>query len=347
MRFYNEENEYWGSFSGRISGSLSSSGGSLSGMTSYGETLVDPVLKTSSGLFIELGVIGNQVEEISTDVYETIPAKLSSIEERLSGVPADAGTKISALAELVESFDGRLSSAEDGLSSLSAMLGAEVSARLSADDFLSADYTALIGAEVSARLSADEKLEADARELSGRFTEYAASETPAREAGDAAVSAFARDYADASRHYSLHTMDVASSMPIPAEEFAVNRLLGYDVPDAFVQDGYNRIVGWVERYDAETGGFRFTAYRDADYEDAPYYGMLGLDPYIFDGTAARVRCADGQHDLVYGYSGERSATNLRFRLEPSFPDDRDLMYNGEKVGHVFAAGQGAVLSGKV
>ena len=75
--------------------------------------------------------------------------------------------------------------------------------------------------------------------------------------------------------------------------------------------------------------------------------MLGLDPYIFDGTATRKRCADGQHDLVYGYSGERSATNLRFRLEPSFPDDRDLMYNGEKVGHVFAAGQGAVLSGKV
>ena len=88
--------------------------------------------------------------------------------------------------------------------------------------------------EVSARLSADEKLEADVRELSGRFTEYTASETPAREAGDAAVSAFARDYADVSRHYSLHTMDAASSMPIPAEEFAVNRLLGYDVPDAFV-----------------------------------------------------------------------------------------------------------------
>jgi len=142
-------------------------------------------------------------------------------------------------------------------------------------------------------------------------------------------------------------MDAASSMPIPAEEFAVNRLLGYDVPDAFVQDGYGRIVGWIEHYDEDTGSFRFTAYRDADCGDAPYYGMLGPNPYLFDGTADRVRCADGQHDLVYGYSGGQAALNLQFRLEPSFPDDRDLTYNGEKVGHVFAAGQGLVLSGKV
>jgi len=105
VRFYNEENEYWGSFSGRLNGEISISKGELSSVDVYDATLVNPVLKTSGGLSIELGTIGSQVEEISTDVYDTIPTKLSSIEKRLSGVPADAGAKISALTELAESFD--------------------------------------------------------------------------------------------------------------------------------------------------------------------------------------------------------------------------------------------------
>lgn len=104
VRFYNEENEYWGSFSGRLNGEISISKGELSSVDVYDATLVNPVLKTSGGLSIELGTIGSQVEEISTDVYDTIPTKLSSIEKRLSGVPADAGAKISALTELAESF---------------------------------------------------------------------------------------------------------------------------------------------------------------------------------------------------------------------------------------------------
>lgn len=161
VRFYNDENEYWGSFSGRLSGAINISSGKLSGVSIYNATLVDPVIETSTGTTIELGTIGSQIEEISTDIYKTIPVKLSSIEKHLSGVPADAGGAIGALTETAESLSGRLSSAENGISSLSARLGDEVSARLSADGFLSADYTALVSAEVSARMSADEKLEAD------------------------------------------------------------------------------------------------------------------------------------------------------------------------------------------
>ena len=81
---------------------------------------------------------------------------------------------------------------------------------------------------------------------------------------DADLSASLMAYADRRRHYEIYSMDAALQMPIKAKEFAVNRLVDYDLPDGFVVDqGRGELVGWVEAYGSETGDCRFTAYADA------------------------------------------------------------------------------------
>ena len=58
VRFYNEENEYYGSFSGSLSGeNINIHKGKLSAVDIYDATLVNPVIKTSDGVIIELGSI--------------------------------------------------------------------------------------------------------------------------------------------------------------------------------------------------------------------------------------------------------------------------------------------------
>lgn len=84
-------------------------------------------------------------------------------------------------------------------------------------------------------------------------------------------------------------------MPIKAKEFAVNKLINYDLPNGFIVDDRNQIVGSVEGYDAVTGDCRFTAYSDANYKEFPYAQVLGLNSYNFDsGTNVR-QCPDAVH----------------------------------------------------
>ena len=59
VRFYNEENEYWGSFSGSLSGKIDIYKGKLSSVDRYDSTLINPVAKTSTGMVIELGTMAD------------------------------------------------------------------------------------------------------------------------------------------------------------------------------------------------------------------------------------------------------------------------------------------------
>jgi hypothetical protein len=78
VRFYNEENEYWGSFSGSLSGEINIDKGNLSSVNIYDSTLINPVLKTTEGTIIDLGSMGNQLEELSVYVHEDIKGFIDS-----------------------------------------------------------------------------------------------------------------------------------------------------------------------------------------------------------------------------------------------------------------------------
>ena len=121
---------------------------------------------------------------------------------------------------------------------------------------------------------------------------------------DTDLSASLTAYADRRRHYEIYSMDAAPQMPVKAKEFAVNKLVNYDLPDGFVVDGdRNQIVGSVEGYDEATGDCRFTAYSDANYSIAdesgtkefPYAQILGPNSYNFDSSTNVRQCADAVH----------------------------------------------------
>ena len=59
VRFFNEENEYWGTFSGKLKGKVDILKGTLLSVNILNSTLINPVIKTASGMIIDLGSIGN------------------------------------------------------------------------------------------------------------------------------------------------------------------------------------------------------------------------------------------------------------------------------------------------
>ena len=137
-------------------------------------------------------------------------------------------------------------------------------------------------------------------------------------------------------------------MPIKAKEFAVNKLVNYDLPNGFVVDGdRNQIVGSVEGYDAATGDCRFTAYSDANYSVAdesgvkefPYAQVLGLNSYNFDsGTNVR-QCPDAVHELVYMRAADPSNFDQnQFDIRVMMPNMRTVKHNGRTIGYVYGAG---------
>jgi len=133
-------------------------------------------------------------------------------------------------------------------------------------------------------------------------------------------------------------------MPFKAKEFAVNRLLKYDIPYAFVKDSDNRLVGWIEGYDESTGEFRFTAYQDANYEETsfdkierfPYIEILGQAPYLFGGDNPNSRpCRDTSYQLVYRKSGQGGLMDSQFDICLADPPTRDIKYQGKTVGKIY------------
>ena len=171
---------------------------------------------------------------------------------------------------------------------------------------------------------------------------------------DADLSASLTAYADRRRHYEIYSMDAAPQMPVKAKEFAVNKLVNYDLPDGFVVDGdRNQIVGSVEGYDAATGDCRFTAYSDANYSVAdesgtkefPYAQILGPNSYNFDSGTNIRQCPDAVHQLVYARAADPSNFDQnQFDIRVMMPNMRAVKHNGRTIGYVYGAGTEASVS---
>lgn len=342
VRFYNEENEYWGSFSGSLSGRINISGGKLSGVDIYNATLVNPAVKTSTGFIIDLGSMADQLEELSVYAYEDLSNAISSciddilnISGAISAVPGDTADQLSGLSSMF----WELRSALDD----------EVSARISSDERIEGDFTRRIIELAMRAAAADKRLHDDIVALSAGLDD----EISARIQADDAVSASLMSYADNRRHYEIYSMDTAPQMPIKAKEFAVNKLVNYDLPNGFVVDDRNQIVGSVEGYDMVTGDCRFTAYSDANYivadesgvKEFPYAQILGLNSYNFDsGTNVR-QCPDAVHELVYARAADPSNFDQnQFDIRVMMPNMRTVKHNGRTIGYVYGAGTEASVS---
>lgn len=135
VRFYNEENEYWGSFSGSLSGKIDIYKGKLSSVDVYNATLIDPVVKTSTGLIIDLGSMTDQLEELSVYAYEDLSGAIKSCTENI----IDISNAISAVS--VDMAD-RLNGLSSMFWTLSSAFDDEVSSRIQSDDELSASFMA-------------------------------------------------------------------------------------------------------------------------------------------------------------------------------------------------------------
>lgn len=171
---------------------------------------------------------------------------------------------------------------------------------------------------------------------------------------DTDLSASLMAYADRRRHYEIYSMDTAPQMPIKAKEFAVNKLVNYDLPDGFVVNSdRNQIVGSVEGYDTATGDCRFTAYSDANYSVAdesgtkefPYAQILGPNSYNFDSGTNIRQCPDAVHQLVYARAADPSNFDQnQFDIRVMMPNMRAVKHNGRTIGYVYGAGTEASVS---
>lgn len=115
---------------------------------------------------------------------------------------------------------------------ISSAVDSEVSARLSSDQGLSVEFAQRIRDLAVCMAEEDSWL----RGLIYGISAAMGDEVSARVSADADLSASLMSYADGRRHYDLTAMDAAPQMPIKAKEFAVNRLIDYDLPDGFVVD---------------------------------------------------------------------------------------------------------------
>lgn len=394
VRFYNRENEYWGTFTGSMAGEIDIQGGTLSSVEISDATLVNPTLKTQEGKVIELGTIGEQIQEISDYVYDEVPgmveeavqvardlsAALSSIPadaaERLSGLQQDVGALQTGVADLGGRLQSDVEDIYDDMGGLETKLdnavSGEAEAREAADQAEAEARRQAVEAEAAARQAADEA-EAAAREAGdlevagsvvraadavrqafreadqgleqsidavaqdvGRVAGSVADETDARIESERALSASFAELANAGRHYEIITLSDCMQMPLKAQDFAVNKLIGYDIPDAFVVDAAaNLVIGHVEGYDGDTGNCRFVAYHDAA---EPYASILGDASYEFNSSTSAVECADAAHQLVYVKSAGGELTLNKFDILASKQNIRFVKRGTETVGYVYNAG---------
>ena len=340
VRFYNRENEYWGSFSGSLSGKINIYKGELSSVDIYNATLINPAVKSSTGLIIDLGSVTDQLEELSVYAYEDLSGAIKSCAENI----IDISNAISAVsADTADQLSGLSSAFGDEVLSRISADEAEVSSRISADEAIKSEFKHRLLNLAMRAASADNYLHDKIIILSGELSD----EVSDRVQADTDLSTSLMSYADRRRHYEIYSMDAASQMPIKAKEFAVNKLINYDLPNGFVVDDRNQIVGSVEGYDAVTGDCRFTAYSDANYSVAdesgvkefPYAHILGLNSYNFDSSTNVRQCPDAVHQLVYMRAANPSNFDQnQFDIRVMMPNMRTVKHNGRTIGYVYGAG---------
>ena len=187
-----------------------------------------------------------------------------------------------------------------------------------------------------------------------KLSDDLSAEISARMEIDDRLSVALSHYTDYYKHYELTSIDTAPQMPMKAKEFAVNRLINYDLPNAFIVDGnHDKLVGYVENYDVATGACRFTAYSDANYHIdtgtsvtyLPYTLILGYGPYDFGEGQNQKTCANGIHKLVYGKSEDFESNRFDIRLIQ--PNIRNVYYDGVVIGHIYNAPPDSAISSGV
>lgn len=234
---------------------------------------------------------------------------------------------------------------------LSGAVDQEISDRIFADDNLSVVFNSRLTALAQAVAEEDRKIHVEL----GVLSDMVSAETSARIDADDFLSVSLQKYTDRVRHYELFSMNPSPQMPIKAKEFAVNKLVDYDMPDGFVVNtDRNQIVGWIEKYDEATMSCRFTAYSDAYYtvpgDDGsvltfPYSQILGTGSYEFGPGENEKICQDGTHKLIYRKQSDFD--DNYFDIELLKPNMRNVLYDstGSIIGHVYGAGDGVVSSG--
>lgn len=136
-------------------------------------------------------------------------------------------------------------------------------------------------------------------------------------------------------------------MPFKAEEFAVNVITSYDMPDAFVRgaDKAGDMVGLVERFDLETGSCEFVPFQDCDKK---YASILGSQAFKFAGAGGVRDCRDPMYKIQYAINDDpTTALGNTFIVYAPDVGVRNLYVNGSIVGIITNASDTPVISGFV
>lgn len=301
-RFLNEENEYWGTFSGTLSADdIDVNGGTLTNVKVNHATLSDVTLKTSDGTSIDMNSLANDVQQISAVAYTEIPKIYGDI-RYLSGQISSSDTKFEEFkAETNGKFDY-----------VSAAISNEVADRISADTAiyetvdsvsckLSTDYVARIATEKSERVAFDNQLDT---KIDQRVDAEAAARAAAdTELSDSFLSALYHD-----KHYTLNPVDT-TVYPYVTKEFAVN-IITNKLADALVYDQVNgKQVGKIE---GDVDSFTFTAFGNIDEEY-----KVGLVPgygYDFKNGVTQLYTINGYQLVV---EKGTTLTSTKITLKPT------------------------------
>lgn len=325
VKFHNEENEYWGTFTGKVSvDNVTINAGTINDVSVYDSYIKNATLVNSDGIKINLSELGEGVDEISNVTIPAVRAEIRAVSAEISSL---------------QNVAGEVEQLKQDVAYVSCEVSSEVSARTQADlmisAYLSGEFDAKLSAEREQRISADDILDTAVK-----------TEADTRKAADDGLSGAAEAYVEENKHYHIEPVNSDVKMPFKAKEFAVNVINDYDLPDAFVKDAATgEMVAKVERYAATSRNCEFVPFTDASDK---YLAILGTDAFVFGDAQTKRDCKDPAYRLTYYRDGETGAvTDQHFGLAPVDVGIRHVYHNEKSVGVVTRANEETVVSGYV
>jgi len=149
VKFHNEENEYWGTFTGKVDvADIIVERGTLNDVSVYDSYIKNATLVNADGIKINLSELGEGIDEISN---VTVPA----LRRDIMAVSAEIST--------LQDVPGEVERLKGALDEVSVAVSSEIRDRVSADlaisSYLSARFDEKISAEENLRISADDELD--------------------------------------------------------------------------------------------------------------------------------------------------------------------------------------------
>lgn len=334
VKFHNEENEYWGTFTGKVSvDDITVDGGTLNDVSVYNGYIKNATLVNADGAKINLSEIGDQIAELSIETIPDLVGRISSLESKSGDMPG-----------MAEDINGL----KADVATISSAISSETIDRVASDESVSSFLSAEFDKKIDGKLA----VEAESRHESDKvISSVITREISDRKAADTELSNSLanelRKYADDSRHYGIRTLNVGVGMPFKAEEFAVNVITSYDMPDAFVKgaDKAGDMVGLVERFDPATGGCEFVPFQDCDEK---YASILGSQAFKFAGAGSVRDCKDPAYKIQYAVNGDPAvAIGNTFTVYAPDVGVRNLYVGESIVGIITNAPDTPVISGFV